>query len=276
MTSAFGAAGRRVGDGGRRARRVGRVVQVPALHPGLVDPGGEDRAAVRRPPVAPEPAELLGRDELGQPPGHPGVLAGQQGVGAVGVDHPQLTPAHAVGRVGHVRQPLPGRVGRGSTHRAGGGAPRPRRRAPGRPGTAARPSANTATRPAASSRVRADAGGAEPQPLAQRPLAGGQVAASGRRRAASPGRRPAAPRRWRRRSTQSASAGSSGPAERRKTTRAPSSADGHRARRAVAEPAGAGGQLRKVHTPDRRAATGGDVADLRRTRQRRAGVEPPR
>ena len=62
-----GGARGRVADVRRWPARVGRVGDVPALHRPLVHPGGQDGRAVRRPPVAAQPAHLLGRDELGQP-----------------------------------------------------------------------------------------------------------------------------------------------------------------------------------------------------------------
>ena len=73
-------------------------------------------------------------------------------------------------------------------------------------------------------RVRADAAGGQPQPLPQRPLLGRQVGPPAASTSSWPGRRPAAPRRSPRRGPRARSAGSSGPAERRNTTRAPSAA----------------------------------------------------
>ena len=110
MTSAFGGAGVRVGDGRRRLAGLRRVVQVPAGHPGLVDPGGEDAAPVRRPPVAAEPAELLGADELGQPPGHRRAgLAGEQRVACRRASITRSAPPAARRRPGARSGPAAGR-----------------------------------------------------------------------------------------------------------------------------------------------------------------------
>ncbi len=62
--------------GGRVAVRAGRLAgprrvrRPPGLDRGVVDPGGQERSAVRRPPKASRPRHLLGRNELRGAPGH--------------------------------------------------------------------------------------------------------------------------------------------------------------------------------------------------------------
>ena len=244
-----------VRDDRRQAGRVGRVVQVPVRQPGLVHPGGQHRAPVRGPPVAAVAVELLGRDVLGEPPGHPAVLTGEQVVGAVRLDHPQLAPADSLGGVGDVGQPFAGGVGARIDHRADRGhldhvavhQVGPEQPAGQREhGHPAGPVQG----------VGADAGGAEPQPLAQRPFTRRQG-----------GRLAVGPEQHRRVGDQPLLAG--GDVEqpervgrvlrsRRAQEDHPGAVlrDGDGARRAVAEPTGTGGQLGKVHNSDRKGGSG--------------------
>jgi len=83
-----GRAGRGIRHLGRGFVGVGRVGDVPARHGRLIDPGGQHAGGVRRPPIAAEPAHLLGRDELGQPPGD-ALLAGEHAVGGGAAYHAQ-------------------------------------------------------------------------------------------------------------------------------------------------------------------------------------------
>ena len=64
-----GGARGRIGDDRRLPVGIGGVRDVPAAHRGVVDPRDQQRPAVRRPPVPPHPAHLLGRDEVGEPVG---------------------------------------------------------------------------------------------------------------------------------------------------------------------------------------------------------------
>ena len=200
------------------AARVGRVGQVPAVDPGLVDPGGQHRAAVRRPPVAAEPAELLGRDELGEPPGRcrssPAIRVSPSGA----LGHPQRAVAARSRR-------------RRSGGRSGRAAGRSRRRPPRTRVTVA--GAQVGPEQAATERERGDgrvagrcrtsrcrrrtAGCARAAPA--RPAVSSSVCAV---RAARPGRRSAARCRSRRRRRRAGRPGPPGRPERRKTTRAPS------------------------------------------------------
>ena len=98
-----GRACRRIADGSASARgRVRRVGDVPVLDRGLVNPRGQDRRAVRRPPVPAVAVHLLGRDELGQPEADPvgAVRIGERPVRAGG----DLVHAErAVADIGDVR-----------------------------------------------------------------------------------------------------------------------------------------------------------------------------
>jgi hypothetical protein len=187
-----GGAGGRVGQPRRLGRRVGRVGEVEALHGPGVDPGHRQPLAVRRPPVAAAAVQLLGGDELGQPPGDLRVvLAGQpDGVGGAAV---QLGDVEgAVGDPGH---PPPGRVdprvqrpAAGQLAGWGGGA----RRA-ARPGPAGPAGGEGGDEHAAGERERGDGqvpvgaegddpAGALPGPLAPGRLGGGQLPLAGQQR----------------------------------------------------------------------------------------------
>ena len=92
-------------SGGRVAHldRLGlgrrRIGDPPARHTGGVHPGRQQAPTVRRPPVAPGEAHLLGRHELGRSPAHrvTGLLGDDPVAGGV--------PGHPQGRSGHVGDP---------------------------------------------------------------------------------------------------------------------------------------------------------------------------
>ena len=65
---------RRVGDDRGLPVGVRGVRDVPAADRCVVDPGDEQRPAVRGPPVPAHPVHLLGRDEVGEAVGHRGAL----------------------------------------------------------------------------------------------------------------------------------------------------------------------------------------------------------
>ena len=66
--------GRGVGDDRGLAVGVRGIRDVPAVDRGVVDPGDEQRPAVRGPPVPAHPVHLLGRDEVGEAVGDRGAL----------------------------------------------------------------------------------------------------------------------------------------------------------------------------------------------------------
>ena len=82
-----GGAGRGIGHSRGRARRVGRVGDVPPLDRVLVHPGHQEAGPVRRPPVPAHPAHLLGRDELGQAVGDAAGTGVFYGAGTRGVSY---------------------------------------------------------------------------------------------------------------------------------------------------------------------------------------------
>ena len=110
-----GGARGRIGDDRRLPVGIGGVRDVPAAHRGVVDPRDQQRPAVRRPPVPPHPAHLLGRDEVGEPVGDGVRLGGGEGGGGAGREVVDVQRATAdVGDAG------PGGVGTGIDDRAGG------------------------------------------------------------------------------------------------------------------------------------------------------------
>ena len=163
-------AGVRVGHAAGRRGRVGRVVQRPAGYPGLVDPRGEQRAPVRRPPVPAEAVELLGRDELRQPPAD-ALLAGDE---AVRIRDPECTPRDVADPgTGRVRPGVDDRPGRGYLDDPVLDKIGPEQPAGQREGGHGRGRVG---------RVRADPRRRQPLPLAQRALLGRQIPGVGEQR----------------------------------------------------------------------------------------------
>ena len=102
-------AGGRVAVRNRRTIRVGRVGDPPPLHRRAVDPCDRQARSVRAPPVAAEPVELLGGDEVGHAPGDIVVVAVVVAVVLLVLSDEEPVPGRAVRRhhahraVGHVR-----------------------------------------------------------------------------------------------------------------------------------------------------------------------------
>ena len=92
---------RRIAEAGRRAGRVRRIGDVPALHLRRVHPGNQQPLTVRCPPVAPVAPHLLSRHMLRQPEANVRRVRRRHGVrpgyhpvsGAVCLNHPQGAPA---------------------------------------------------------------------------------------------------------------------------------------------------------------------------------------